>query len=110
MVIKAAVLDFDDAKIIVEEEEEEEEEEGEMNDADDAADESWRNHPAFWEKGEDGNAEDWFDENSDAFQALKALLQDDGDLTTKEKAEMQKQKGNGQLKYKMQVLKPSILN
>ena len=111
MVIKAAVLDFDDAKIIVEEEEEEEEEEGEMNDADDAAaaaaaadDESWRNHPAFWEKGEDGNAEDWFDENSDAFQALKALLQDDGDLTTKEKAEMQKQKGNGQLKYKMQKM------
>ena len=111
MVIKAAVLDFDDAKIIVEEEEEEEEE-GEMNDADDAAaaaaadddDESWRNHPAFWEKGEDGNAEDWFDENSDAFQALKALLQDDGDLTTKEKAEMQKQKGNGQLKYKMQKM------
>ena len=95
-------------KIIVEQEEEEEEEEEEMKeeeeDADADADESWRNHPAFWEKGEDGNAEDWFDENSDAFQALKALLQDDGDLTTKEKAEMQKQKGNGQLKYKMQKM------
>jgi len=76
-----------------------EEEEG-----DDENDNSWQNHPAFWTKGENGNMEDWFDENSDEFQALKALLLDDGDLTTKEKAEMQKQKGNGQLKYKMQKM------
>jgi len=77
-----------------------EEEEGD----DDKNDNSWQNHPAFWTKGENGNMEDWFDENSDEFQALKALLLDDGDLTTKEKAEMQKQKGNGQLKYKMQKM------
>jgi len=67
-------------------------------------DDDWQNHPAFWERGENGNCEDWFDENSDAFQALKALLQDDDDLSVKEKAEMQKQKGNAQLKYKMQKM------
>jgi hypothetical protein len=39
----------------------------------------WQNHPMFWEKGENGNCEDWFDENSDEFQALKALLHDDDD-------------------------------
>jgi hypothetical protein len=64
----------------------------------------WQNHPMFWEKGENGNCEDWFDENSDEFQALKALLHDDDDLTMKEKAEMQKQKGNARLKYKMQKM------
>ena len=67
-------------------------------------DENWQNHPMFWEKGENGNCEDWFDENSDEFQALKALLHDDDDLTIKEKAEMQKQKGNARLKYKMQKM------
>ena len=67
-------------------------------------DDDWQNHPMFWEKGENGNCEDWFDENSDEFQALKALLQDDDDLTMKEKAEMQKQKGNARLKYKMQKM------
>jgi hypothetical protein len=45
----------------------------------------WQNHPMFWEKGENGNCEDWFDENSDEFQALKALLHDDDDLTIKKK-------------------------
>ena len=67
-------------------------------------DDDWQNHPMFWEKGENGNCEDWFDENSDEFQALKALLHDDDDLTMKEKAEMQKQKGNARLKYKMQKM------
>ena len=67
-------------------------------------DDDWQNHPMFWEKGENGNCEDWFDENSDEFQALKALLHDDDDLTIKEKAEMQKQKGNARLKYKMQKM------
>jgi hypothetical protein len=74
-------------------------------DDDNDDDDDWRKHPAFWEPNNNGDNnntnEDWFNEDSEAFQALKALLQDETDLTTAAKAEQQKQKGNKQLKYKM---------
>lgn len=57
--------------------------------------------PLFWTSGDDGNADDWMDETSPEFEALKAIVRESQTpQTPRERAEQAKEKGNASIKYK----------